>query len=292
MVLPGPPLPFRPRYRFAEGVVSGHRAPSSNQAGCQGSIRLVDHEQQLADTIGGGGANLEDSPAVLAQSQALVSLVSQLAQGTGDVLVEAAGRQRLQRSLRPTRAVFAAHPRECHEAHGSLGPGPSPLPHHGQVPGEVWRFQQPKHLALTSWMVALASDHLARGAPQACADMLALLQMVLDQANLDQGDFSFAWMLGLQADPPGSLYQDVSGLPNPATRAFTPLADQKWVTIALSFLKEVEAINTRRGELSTAKRPQPPPSTPALPKPAAEEQLSKKQARAAAWAAKRAAASK
>ena len=71
-------------------------------------------------------------------------------------------------------------------------------------------FSKQKHLALTSWMVALASDHLARGAPESCADMLALLQMVLDQANLDQG----AWMLGLQADPPGSLYQDVSGLPN------------------------------------------------------------------------------
>ncbi|CAE7768524.1 unnamed protein product [Symbiodinium sp. CCMP2592] len=88
-------------------------------------------------------------------------------------------------------------------------------------------------------------------------------------------------MLGLQADPPGGLYQDVPGLPNPAARAFSPLADQKWVTIALSFLKEVETITARRGELAP----------PALPKPAAEEQLSKKQARAAAWAAKRAAAS-
>ena len=91
---------------------------------------------------------------------------------------------------------------------------------------------------------------------------------------------------GGQPDPPISIFQDVSSLPSPAARAFTPLADQRWVTIALSYLKEVDAISLRRGDLA-AKKPAPP-----LPPkgPGEAEALSKKQQRAAAWAAKRASA--
>ena len=280
--------------------------PPTRQAPKQPSP-LIDHEQQLADTIGGGGAGLEDNPAlasaVLAQSQALVSLVSQLAQGSGDVLLEApsatsvrgaTGRQRLQQELLNNPGHFAKRVRE--NALRRMDPSGMVPPDHPTMVRYLERFggySKQRNLAQVSWMVALASDHLARGSPDSTADVLALLQMMLDQANLDGGDFSFAWVLALQADPPASLYQDASGLPSPASRAFTPLADQKWVTVALSFLKEIEAINTRRGELAPSKKPQPPPHLPAPPKTSTEgEQLSKKQARAAAWAAKRAAANK
>ena len=57
-----------------------------------------------------------------------------------------------------------------------------------------------------------------------------------------------------------------------------------------SYLKEVDAINTKRGEMQGGKKPNNP-LPPAPPKgPSEPEALSKKQQRAAAWAAKRAAA--
>ena len=159
-------------------------------------------------------------------------------------------------------------------------------------------FGKQRNLALVAWMTALAGDQLARGAADAASDTIALLQLVVDQACLDAGDFTFAWVLGLQQDLPTGVYQDVAGSAGPATRAFSPLAEQKWVTVALSYLKEIEPITTRRSELQPPRRPAPPnlaqPTDPpkAAPKHSDQEGLSKKQARAAAWAAKRAAASK
>ena len=101
---------------------------------------------------------------------------------------------------------------------------------------------------------------------------------------------TFAWILSLQADPPASLYQDAAGPVSQASKAFSQLADQKWITTGLSFLKEVEAIGSRRSELAPSKRPAATAAPPPAPKSTETEALSKKQARAAAWAAKRAAA--
>ncbi|CAE7742079.1 unnamed protein product [Symbiodinium sp. CCMP2592] len=250
--------------------------PPTRQAPKQPSS-AVDLEQQLADTIGGGDPPQESSAlasAVLAQSQALVSLVSQ--------------RSEARPAARSFNRTFSA------------GMDPSGLitPDHPTMIRYLERYGnygKQRSLGLMAWMVALAGDQLARGAPESCSDTIALLQLMIEQANLDSGDFTFAWILALQADPPGSLYQDVAGSPSPAAKAFSPLAEQKWVTIALSFLKEVEVITARRAEVQPPpkKAPQGPPPTevPKGPK-AGEEALTKKQQRAAAWAAKRAAQAK
>ena len=150
-------------------------------------------------------------------------------------------------------------------------------------------------MALLAWITAQAADHLERGSAETTADLLALMQLTIDQANLDAGDMSFAWILSLQADFPGSLFQETASPIAPSARAFSQLADQEWITIGLSFLKEIEAISNRRGEVAAPKKPAAPTTAPPpQPKPAAETgaALSKKQARAAAWAAKRAAAAK
>ena len=96
-------------------------------------------------------------------------------------------------------------------------------------------FGKQKNLALVAWMTALAGDQLARGAAEAASDTIALLQLVVDQACLDGGDFTFARVLGLQQDLTIGVFQDVAGS-GPATRAFSPLAEQRWVTVALSYL--------------------------------------------------------
>ena len=90
---------------------------------------MVDLEAQLADTIGGGDGAPEApsalASAVLAQSQELVSLVAQLAQNSGEPLLDApsatsvrgaAGRQRLQQELQTAPGTFSKKIREnaCH----------------------------------------------------------------------------------------------------------------------------------------------------------------------------------
>ncbi|CAE7356391.1 unnamed protein product, partial [Symbiodinium microadriaticum] len=273
---------------------------------------MVDLEAQLADTIGGGDGAPEApsalASAVLAQSQALVSLVAQLAQNSGEPLLDApsatsvrgaAGRQKLQQELQSAPGSFSKKIREnaCRrmDPSGLVTPDCPTMVRYLERYGS---FAKQKNLALVAWMTALAGDQLARGASEAASDTIALLQLVVDQACLDGGDFTFAWVLGLQPDLPTGVFQDVAGSVGPATRAFSPLAEQRWVTVALSYLKEIEAITTRRAELHPPRRPGPPnlpqPTDPpkAPPKTPDPEGLSKKQARAAAWAAKRAAASK
>ena len=95
-------------------------------------------------------------------------------------------------------------------------------------------------------MTAQASDHLDKGSTETAMDLLSLLQLVIDQANLDAGDMTFA------------LFQDAPGPVAPTSKAFSQLADQRWITIGLSFLKE--AISSRRSEVAGGKKPNMPPA--------------------------------
>ena len=244
--------------------------------------------------------------AVLAQSQALVSLVAQLAQNSGEPLLDApsatsvrgaAGRQKLQQELQATPNLFSKKIREnaCRrmDPSGLVAPDCPTMIRYLDKVRDFWQAEE------------LSPDRLddCPGRRPACprgdrSHGIALLQLVVDQANLDGGDFSFAWVLGLQPDLPTGVYQDVAGSAGPASRAFSPLAEQKSVTVALSYMKEIEAITARRAELHPPRRPAPPnlpqPTDPpkAPPKTTEQECLTKKQARAVVWAAKRTAASK
>ena len=54
------------------------------------------------------------------------------------------------------------------------------------------------------------------------------MQLAIDQANLDHGDMTLAWLLSLQADPPASLFQEGPAPVSSAVRAFSQLADQRY----------------------------------------------------------------
>ena len=113
--------------------------------------------------------------------------------------------------------------------------------------------------------------------------------VMLDQVAQDSGDYSLGWLLTLQADPPAGLFQKPAALPGSSLQSFSPLAEQRWVTTSLAYVKELESISQRRAEA----HPKKPPHKPALPTPPttpAEETPTRKQQRAAAWAAKKAAA--
>ena len=112
-----------------------------------------------------------------------------------------------------------------------------------------------------------------------------------DQLVLDQGSTALAWLLTLQHDPPQALFSEAVAAPATGVQPFSPLADQKWITSALGYLREMDLIASRRAESKQKpKKPPglPPPPSTGQPGAADDADLSKKQLRAAQWAAKRA----
>ena len=110
-------------------------------------------------------------------------------------------------------------------------------------------FSRQKELGMIVWQASQAFDMLQQGDTLGARDVLALLLVYLDQACLDNGNTTVAWLLSLQSDPPRSLFQDSMSMPGSSVQAFSPLAEQRWVTTALSFLKEVDLISSRRAEI-------------------------------------------
>jgi hypothetical protein len=56
----------------------------------------------------------------------------------------------------------------------------------------------------------------------------------------------------LQEEPPASIYVNRQTSSLSRAKAFSPLADQKWVTVALAFVKELDVITTKRQEMSVS----------------------------------------
>ena len=132
-------------------------------------------------------------------------------------------------------------------------------------------------------------DLLAKGETKGAGDTLAMLMIFFEQATPDGNP-------GVATDPPTP--RTVSSwtapfLPVAATtslRPFSPLADQRPAATTLAFVKELEALSTRKGELAKPKPPKPPPKPPDAGAKQEEASLSRKQLRAQLWAAKKSSA--
>ena len=121
-------------------------------------------------------------------------------------------------------------------------------------------------------------DHLMCNNVEAAKDGVALLAVSVEQACLDNGRMDLAMLLCLQEDPPASIFVNRQIGSTSRARSFAPLADQKWVTCALAFLKEMEVITTKRAELTGSKPSQPfqDGSAPPAPKPKSKAAAKKK----------------
>ena len=96
-----------------------------------------------------------------------------------------------------------------------------------------------------------AMDFLQVGNIGATKDVIALLAVMLEQATMDGGRFfEVAQVLTLQDDVPYTVFTARQG--SVARRAFAPLADQRWMTVALAYLKELETISSKRVEMLSA----------------------------------------
>ena len=224
--------------------------------------------------------------AVLMQSQALTNLVSQIAQSQGDPMAEltatssagargATGRAKLQAELAMHKGLFFRAVTQS-MARRMSPTTPSDIP-----PAEMLErgisgvkylerfggYGKHRELGQLMFQVMTAFDYMMAGQMEAAMDTAALLAVSIEQANLDGGRMDLANLLCLQEDAPASIFMYRQTTIASKTKAFAPLADQRWVTCALAFLKEMEVIAAKRQELVSQSKPSEPLSEGTTPKP-------------------------
>lgn len=213
--------------------------------------------------------------AVLAQSQAPTALVSQIAQQSSDPMLDlsgssssagtrgAIGRARLQAELASQKgtffnAVLAAMARRMYPTASAEG-SPQELMDRGVCGTRYLErfggFGKLRDLGCLQHQVMSILDCLQTSNLQAARDQTALLAVTLDQAALDSGRFDLAQLLCLQEEPPSTVFTNRQANVLSKQRAFSPLADQKWITVALAYIKELDVITSKRLELTNQSRP-------------------------------------
>ena len=112
-------------------------------------------------------------------------------------------------------------------------------------------FGKHRDLGCLQHQIMTVMDFLQVGNIPAARDHIALLAVTVDQAALDNGRFDLANLLCLQEEPPSTVFTHKQASALSKTRAFSPLADQKWVTVALAYIKELDVITAKRLELTS-----------------------------------------
>ena len=114
-------------------------------------------------------------------------------------------------------------------------------------------YGKQRDLGLIQFQLMTVFDFLMAENTEAAKDTLALLIVMVEQACLDHGRFDLGQVLTLQEDPPAGVFTNRQLSQVSRARSFAPLADQRWITVALAFLKELDTITVKRTELlSTA----------------------------------------
>lgn len=227
--------------------------------------------------------------AVLAQSQALTALVSQISQSGQDPMLDlsgsssststrgATGRARLQAELATHsgaffNAVLRSMARRMQPTTPVSGSAEELLSRGvcgTQYMERYGGFGRHRDLGLIQYQIMTAMDFLQAGNMGAAKDSIALLAVCIDQAVLDGGRFDLAALLTLQEDPPSTIFLSRQQSTLSRARAFSQLADQRWVTVALAFVKELDLITTKRQELAGQGAQKPSTSVEPSAKPKA-----------------------
>ena len=106
-------------------------------------------------------------------------------------------------------------------------------------------YGQTKDLGLIAFQVGMAMDAMQAGKIELCQDHLALLAVSLEQASLDGGRMDLAYQLTWLKEPPAGMFANRSVTTLTRNRPFAPLASQRWMTVVLGYLKEMEVIQNR-----------------------------------------------
>ena len=230
-----------------------------------------------------GGSTL--AMAVLEQSKALTSLVSHLQSG-GDPLLDApasssgfslgskgaAGRERLQTELSNRSGNFflavtqnawrrlkpaARMPQDIESVASTDFSMVTYLEKFGGYAGS-------REMGLVQFCMAHIYDAALQGDLAGIREHLALTMTAVEQSAMDGGRWDLAYQLTLLEEPAATLWTYRQTSANPRVRAFSPLCPQRWATVALAYLKEVDYIQSRRADLT---KPATNPSAAVAPSP-------------------------
>lgn len=214
-----------------------------------------------------GGTSLAD--AMLAQSAALTTLVAQLSSGQSDPMGEltggfgmgvkgAQGRARLQAELASNKGLF--YDSVMKSMARRMSPTlPSNLPHDQMMQlgicgtkylerfGGYGKFRD---WGVVQHQIMTMMDYFQTNNIEGAKDTAALLAVMIEQTVLDNGRMELGQVLCLADDVPASIFSNRSFNPLARSKAFSPLAEQRWVTTALAYLRELDTITTKRLELT------------------------------------------
>ena len=244
-------------------------------------------QEQAEEEALPGGSTL--ALAVLEQSKALTTLVAQLQSG-GDPLLDAPssssglslgskgsmGRQQLQTELSNRSGAFflqvtqnaARRMRPAAKAPVDVASAASSDFSMVNYLERFGGYGGCRELGLVQFCLAHIFDAALHSDWDGVREHLALTMVAVEQSVQDSGRWDLAYQLTLLEDPPSQMraYKSGGNL-NPRLRAFAPLCPQKWATVALAYLKEVDYIQSRRTD---RRKSQPSPSAgdaPSTPSP-------------------------
>eukprot|EP00438_Fugacium_kawagutii_P022540 Skav206050 [mRNA] locus=scaffold587:261914:262972:+ [translate_table: standard] len=190
--------------------------------------------------LGVGGLHVGSTKGV----QRREKMQNELACGTSQYFIQVL--QQLHRRMHPSRPIPQ---REEELAQVSML---SYLERHGG-------YKHNRELGLVAWIVGHCMDAAAQGDLHLCRELLALLMVGVEQASVDRGDWSLAYLLTLVEEPPPQLYQDRSSSLAFHARPFGPLVPPAWTANVLSYLKDLEVLSTRKGETTKKQGPKASP---------------------------------
>lgn len=119
-------------------------------------------------------------------------------------------------------------------------------------------------MGLVQFCLAHIFDAALQNDMDGVREHIALTMTAVEQSVQDNGRWELAWQLTLLEDPPHQLWGYRGNNLNPRVRAFAPLCVQRWATVALAYMKEVDFIQSRRQDVT--KKPQQP-GAPSAPSP-------------------------
>ena len=249
----------------------------------QAPIEEVQQEGQ-GEVEGGGSLAM----AVLEQSRALTTLVSQLQ--SGDPLLDshqssfstsskgAQGREKLQSELSARSGNFMLSVMQlAMRRMRPASPMPTSLSQIAETDFSMVSYLErfggygnQRELGTILYALSFVMDAAVREDMAGVQEHLALLYVAIEQANLDQGRWDLAFQFLLLDDPPSQLWS-YSRAGNPMSsgraRAFAPLCPQRWATVSLAFLKELDFIQNRRMEMGKKAQPAQVEDPPGPPSP-------------------------
>lgn len=199
----------------------------------------------LHDLSGGGTSQLSMSGRGVARREKMQQELA--ARSSGFFL---AVQQQLYKRMNPSRQV----PRTQAEVTASGASMTAYLERYGG-------YRHARDAGLALWVAAHAMDCAAADDFVGTKEFLALLVAALEQSALD-GSWNLAWVLTLMDDPPAMLFADRMTPVVSHGRPFSPLIPPSWAATSLAYLKEIELLVTRKGEVKPTRTPKPTPTEP------------------------------